>query len=109
VEIHVRSVFLQGLLLMPQDSLPSYFDSVKEHLWNLQNEAIAQNMSMLQASLGFVMGLKEIDKVFIGVNSSYELNEVIQSVKSLDKLNVNFEKIAQMSSWTDEKILNPIN
>ncbi|KKM12355.1 aryl-alcohol dehydrogenase [Clostridiales bacterium PH28_bin88] len=81
IEIHARSVFLQGLLLMDPDALPAYFDSVKVHLKHYYYEIRQQGFSALQAAFGFVMGLNEIDVVLCGINNHQQLQEICFQLK----------------------------
>jgi len=69
VEIHARSVFLQGLLLMSPNNIPSWFDPVRGVLESFHKEAKKRNMSVLQLALSFVQSIDEIDKVIVGVNT----------------------------------------
>jgi aryl-alcohol dehydrogenase-like predicted oxidoreductase len=73
VEIHVRSVFLQGLLLMSLDDIPVYFDPIRPLLARWHGSARDQGMSTIQAALAFVRDLPEIDTVLIGVESLPQL------------------------------------
>lgn len=76
VEIHARSAFLQGLLLMAPHELPAHFDGVREHLAAYHRFIAGQALTPLQAALGFVTGLEEIDRVICGVNSGMQLHEI---------------------------------
>lgn len=80
-EIHVRSVFLQGLLLMDADKRPEKF-----HRWN----SIWQRwdcwldesrLSPLQACLGFVLSYPEIERVVVGVDSVAHMQEILRNTK----------------------------
>ena len=101
IEIHARSIFLQGLLLTNPDNLPPYFNSVKTHLKKYNKEISKRNISLLQAAINFIMKLDEIDGIICGVNSSKELNEIYNESKS--NLNYDFSRFA----ISDENILNP--
>ncbi len=68
-EIHVRSVFLQGLLLMPLEDIPIYFESIRPLLVRWHAAARDQGMSLVQAALSFVRDLPEVDYVLVGVES----------------------------------------
>lgn len=79
-EIHVRSVFLQGLLLMPSHERPSKFDrwqSVFEKfdLWLKDND-----ISALQASICFAIQDPRITKVIIGVDNLLQLKEIVSNM-----------------------------
>ena len=79
VEIHTRSTFLQGLFFMNPDSLPEFFNPVREYLIHLRKafqsvENIASNL------LGWTLEKPFIDKVVIGVNAKDQLNSNIQGL-----------------------------
>ena len=81
-EVHVRSVFLQGLLLMDAAKRPAAFNRW-EPLWQqwhrwLDNQALTP----LQACLGFALTQPGIDRVVIGVESLAQLQEILVSVET---------------------------
>jgi len=78
-EIHVRSVFLQGLLLMERKDRPNKFnrwDAVWDRWHNWLEE---QAITPLQACLGFVKSQPEINRVIVGVDSLKQLQDIITS------------------------------
>lgn len=94
IEIHVRSIFLQGLLLMKNP--PDYFKPIKPIL-----DKINQNKELI---LGFVKNIDEIDKIVIGVNDSRQLQENIEAYnKDVDidfsKFSINDTKFIDPSNW----------
>lgn len=81
VEIHTRSAFLQGLLLMPQVNIPSKF-SPWDHLWKAWHSWLtAYAISPVQASLAFPLSFPEIDRVVIGADSVTQLSQIISSTE----------------------------
>ncbi|MEE8059470.1 MAG: aldo/keto reductase [Pseudomonadales bacterium] len=77
IEIHVRSAFLQGLLLMPADKIPDYFS---RHRWIFEQFQTCREkleLSALEACIGFVQSLPQVDKVVVGVNSLEQFEEII--------------------------------
>ena len=78
VEIHARSVFLQGLLLMTNDLVPPYFFPIKKNLEAFYKSAKELSLSQLELALGYVMGVSEIDQVVVGVNTVEQLKEIIK-------------------------------
>jgi len=79
-EVHIRSVFLQGLLLMGQTSRPASF-SRWQSLWEQWSRWLNdQSMTPVQACLGFAMLQPEISRVVIGVDSLKQLQEILASV-----------------------------
>ena len=101
IEIHARSAFLQGLLLMEPTALPFYFDSIKPHLKQYRDSLHQYRLTPLQAALSFVAGIKEVDVVVCGVNNHLQLEELCGSLMSIDP--------AMFSNFAiyDEDILNP--
>jgi aryl-alcohol dehydrogenase-like predicted oxidoreductase len=81
IEVHARSVFLQGVLLN-FDSLSGYFSIWKEQFDTYQAMVSDRGLSLLEYALNFVLNIKEIDKVLVGVNREDQLKEIVQSVHS---------------------------
>ncbi len=79
-EIHARSVFLQGLLLMPPSDLPEFFEPVRPALARLHDEWAQRGLSPLAACLAFVLRQPEIDAAVVGVNSLAEFDEIADAV-----------------------------
>jgi uncharacterized protein len=103
-EIHVRSVFLQGLFFMNTEKLSTHFNGVKGLLKELQNEVNAFNTSMHSACLRFVHDNDKIDCVLVGVTSN---NEFLENINSLcDNTDISF---LQKFKINDENILLPFN
>lgn len=77
IEIHARSPFLQGLLLMPLNSIPSYFSPIQHKFEMLQANADDLSVSKLDLLLSFVMSIQEIDQIIVGINNLSQLKEII--------------------------------
>ena len=107
VEIHVRSVFLQGLLLMDRDNRPDKF-----HRWNYiwrkwENWLLENNLTPVEAALGFVLNESDIDRVIIGVDTPNQLKEIltINKKKYNESNNIYLDKFA----ISDTNLINPSN
>lgn len=103
VEIHARSAFLQGLLLMSPETLLPFFDSVREHLENYHRTIQQHGFSPVRAALGFLINIPDIDFIICGVNNHIQLKEICAEaapVKSIDFSNF---------ALSEESILNPSN
>ena len=82
-EVHIRSIFLQGLLLMTADGRPAPFDRWQS-LWDQWHRWLDdQHLSPLQACLGFALSHAEIDRVVVGVDSLRQLQEILGGVDEL--------------------------
>jgi aryl-alcohol dehydrogenase-like predicted oxidoreductase len=75
-EIHARSVFLQGLLLMPPSDLPEFFQPVRPELTRLRKAWARQGLSPVAACLAFVLRRTEVDAAIVGVNRLTEFAEI---------------------------------
>ncbi len=81
IEVHARSVFLQGLLLMKHSSRPEFF-SQWQFLWDQWRDwLVDQSMTPVQACLGFAMLQPEISRVVVGVDSLKQLKDILASVE----------------------------
>lgn len=77
IEIHVRSVFLQGLLLMKPLTRPSYFNRWKP-LWDEWEQWLVNaELTPLQGCLGYVLSNPNIDRVIVGIDSREQLQEIL--------------------------------
>jgi aryl-alcohol dehydrogenase-like predicted oxidoreductase len=78
IEIHVRSVFLQGLLLMPLNQVPKFFDPIRPLLaaWHLAVRT--QGMTPTQAALSFVRDIPHIDTVLVGVEDLAQFQSCVE-------------------------------
>jgi glutamate-1-semialdehyde 2,1-aminomutase len=78
-EVHVRSVFLQGLLLMAAGKRPDAFRGWQP-LWDEWHRWLeVEKLTALQACLGYVLSQPEVDRVVLGVDSMLQLREIVAS------------------------------
>ena len=76
-ELHVRSAFLQGLLLMNSTTRPEKFQRWKS-LWTQYDDWLKQaGVTALQACLRYVLSFREISRVVVGVESQEQLQEIL--------------------------------
>ncbi len=76
-EVHVRSVFLQGLLLQPPEKRRAEF-SAWQDLWSTWDGWLtAEHLSPLRASLMFALSRPEICRVVVGVDGVGHLDEIL--------------------------------
>jgi aryl-alcohol dehydrogenase-like predicted oxidoreductase len=85
IEIHARSVFLQGLLL-DFNSLSKYFLDWKDQFEDYQSIVKKSGLSLLEYSLKYVLNNADIDKVLVGINSIDQLKEIFLAVKTQNKV-----------------------
>lgn len=101
VEVHTRSVFLQGLLLMKPEDRPQKFSKWQHNFVAFDRWIEEQKITPVQAALGFVNAINEIDKIVVGVDSVAQLDELLKLYDYT--LQTAPEDIAS----DDENLLNP--
>ena len=79
-EIHVRSVFLQGLLISSSKRWPKGINNnLKSHHEKLENFIEKEEISLLDIALDFVKKISCINKIIIGISSNNDLKEILDS------------------------------
>lgn len=80
VEVHGRSLFLQGLLLMPPEQRPPKFRRWQP-LWDAWDSWLAETqVSPLQACLGYAWHQTSLDRLVVGVDSLGHLQEILATL-----------------------------
>jgi aryl-alcohol dehydrogenase-like predicted oxidoreductase len=108
VEIHVRSVFLQGLVFRNPGELDYYFIKIKEKLVNLNSLSIKQNIPIVALCLNFAALNRSVDKVVVGVDSLNNLKEIVSSLDYHGDVQNIFSKLSWFKE-EDENIILPFN
>lgn len=104
VEIHARSIFLQGLLHISVEKLPKYFRPLSKKLLDFRSELATQNLTVNQGALTFVRDHPFIDKILIGIESLSQLKSALNDFvfepgfKSND-IGIFDEKFLNPSKW----------
>ena len=105
VEIHARSVFLQGLLLQSSRRLPNQF-SKWDYLWEYKEKlAIKKKCSSVDLCLSFVQSYPQIDRIVVGVQNLLQLAEICESKyielggEDLKKLRINDSTLVDPRKW----------
>jgi aryl-alcohol dehydrogenase-like predicted oxidoreductase len=80
VEIHVRSLFLQGLLLMAAAQRPVEF-ARWQSLWDRWDGWLGRTgLTAVQACVGFAAAHPDIDRAVVGVDSLRQLEEILSAL-----------------------------
>jgi aryl-alcohol dehydrogenase-like predicted oxidoreductase len=85
VEIHTRSVYLQGLFQMESSQVPNYLDPLKTYLSTIKEIAKINQLSIGEMCLGFAINNPLINKVVIGIDNLSQLKENM-SICNIDNL-----------------------
>jgi len=103
IEVHARSVFLQGLLLMTEQNRPSKFKDWNA-LWRIWHEWLNDNkITALEATIRHAIFTPEISKVLVGVDSLVQLKEIISASDGF------LPNIPKELNSDDINLLNPSN
>jgi D-threo-aldose 1-dehydrogenase len=81
VAIHVRSAFLQGLLLTGPAATPPRLRSIEPHLARWRAACAATGASQATAALGFLADVPGVERIVIGVQTANQLREIIAAAE----------------------------
>jgi aryl-alcohol dehydrogenase-like predicted oxidoreductase len=82
VEVHLRSIFLNGLLFLPPDRVPAQLKGAAGRLSRARRMIAEGRSDPLQAALGFALSRPEADAVIVGAATAGELSAVIAAASS---------------------------
>jgi aryl-alcohol dehydrogenase-like predicted oxidoreductase len=108
VEIHVRSIFLQGLFFIPPEELSSHFNQIRDQHGLLHEQSHAFELGIAEACLSLALLSNAIDCVVVGVTSLAELSEIVRAGQnildnperySLPDFRISDEKIILPQNW----------
>ncbi len=106
VEIHARSVFLQGLLYLSPTQIGGRFPTAMNSIKTLNEIAVGEGFTLGELSLLLAVKHSSIDKVVIGIDS---LSQLKQHLKSLNKpIPKNIYGKVEAINFKDERVLNPL-
>lgn len=101
VELHVRSAFLQGLLLMPAPMRPVKF-ARWQPVWQEWERWLAeQRLTPLDACMRYVLSVPEVDKTIVGVDHVDQLRQIIAAAQG------ELPSLPQWPQPTDPDLINP--
>lgn len=79
-EVHVRSVFLQGLFFKDSGSYPEQLAPLAPYVEKLRQLALVHEVPLNQLALNYALAQPYIDKVLIGVDSAGQLRENLHAI-----------------------------
>lgn len=101
IELHTRSVFLQGLLLLPEKDRPAKFARWKA-IWSRWSSWVEQHdLNPVQACLLYALSIPEVDKIVVGVDGIAHLEAMIAT---------RIRELPPLPEWSDdlsENLLDP--
>lgn len=105
IEVHCRSLFLQGLLLMSPHQLNSYFLPYSHFLKSFANTAKNFDVSPLTLALAVGCQQQAIDKMVVGCCNVDQLKEIISAYQMACHLKEDLSFLA----CNDENLIMPNN
>lgn len=104
IEVHARSLFLQGLLLANPDKRPEKFRSFNElHRFDEQVELL--NLTPLQLAMSYLTQTLEIDCAVVGCTSREQLTQIIDAYNFCKKVKIEVPNLSTLNS----ALINPVN
>lgn len=104
IEVHARSLFLQGLLLSPNNNLPSSLQKFTPQLDYYFSTAKRLNLTPLQLSLVYLIQTEEINYGVVGCQNAQQLIAIVDTYNKMEK-NLNFD--LNSLAVADERLVNP--
>lgn len=89
IEFHIRSVFLQGLLLM--NIAPSHLVQAQPFLDRLLSAASSRNCSPIDLCLSYVKQIDWASKFVVGISESTQLHEIL-GAKDCSLVKIDFDE-----------------
>ncbi len=103
IEIHIRSIFLQGLLLMNsnirEDKLKMKFKNI--FLWD--NFLKNNNIDSFFGCMSFIKSYNFYDKIILGIENYTQLLQIIDNLESKNEKKFNFDILTS----DDAELINP--
>lgn len=92
IELHARSIFLQGLLLLEQAEIPKKFLNFSDELGLWHKFLAENNLTPLQACLAFVLTQQELSKIIFGIDSLEQLMEITSATSEFTDMKIKFSE-----------------
>ena len=104
IEVHARSIFLQGILLLKHNRLPKKLIKLSKKLMVWENWLKKNKFNSLQVCLSFVLNQRQLDGIVVGYNNINQLNQILKlkQIKnnfSLPNLNITNKKLIDPREW----------
>jgi len=106
IKVFVRSVFLQGILLMDSQKLPNYFKKITKKIRALKALSQEHKIPLSAICLQFAVSNPYIDNVIMGIDSKENLIQNIRSFKFQPQVKAIYSHLLDFSE-SDEKIILP--
>jgi aryl-alcohol dehydrogenase-like predicted oxidoreductase len=105
IEIHARSIFLQGLLLAPPHRIDMRFGRLRDAILSAQATWREAGLTPVEGALAAALRQSELSHVIVGVTSREQLRQILAAEKKASQLAGKFA----IEPWAvdDDTVLNP--
>ncbi|RHX91164.1 aldo/keto reductase [Leptospira yasudae] len=100
--IQVRSIFLQGLLLMESSNRPQYFFPWNKHLEQWDKWLQDNKIEPLEACIKYIQSIQGISQIVFGVESVFHLREILSFCQKKNEI-----LFPNYLASEDEGLINP--
>ena len=104
VEVHIRSIFLQGLLLIKHNKIPKIFNKWQNIFDKWMLELERDNLNPINECLSYPLNLPEVHRIIVGVDNISQFQEII-GISSFQRSKKNWSFMAS----NDQMLVNPYN
>jgi len=106
IQVYIRSVFLQGLILMDSEDLPEHMFFAKPVLAKIKSLSHKLNLSRQELALGYLKQRIPEAKLIVGVDTPEQVMENVECWENKPITNL-ISLVSEYFDQLDEKILNP--
>lgn len=108
IEVHTRSVFLQGLFFRSLDTFPEKLSPLSSYLKEIQKISSNANIQVKELALNYALQQSKIDGVLIGIETVGQLQDNLKSIQTklpekvverIDQLHVIETDLLNPSNW----------
>jgi aryl-alcohol dehydrogenase-like predicted oxidoreductase len=104
IKIHIRSIFLQGILLLKHNQLPKKLKQLNKSWIIWENWLKKNKFSPLQACLSFAFNQTQLDGIIVGCDNRNQLNQILKIKKIKNNfltpnLNIKNRRLIDPREW----------
>ena len=107
VTLFIRSIYLQGLLLMKKDEVTPQLSFSIKYLDQLNKIALAANKSINELAFSFVKDTPGVTSLVVGADTVEQLNQTVQLVSTEPLPQTIYDEIKETFRTVPEKLITP--
>ncbi len=82
IELHSRSLFLQGLFFLPAEKLTGSLAPFVSHHQKFKQVLSERKASVLAATMSFIQSVQSVDHVIVGAQNSEQLEQLLEAFEN---------------------------